>query len=270
MIWNNLSFRFIKMELENGRWRTYFNLDEETFIGLLNKLLPKNVYISVNKWLNYNEKKPERNILLNRCFFIDIDGQEFKDKESSKRYFIKINNYLKEEKICIEERICSNEKIGGYEIIVKPCCYSKTLRLIRNHPQRFRKIDSRVFDEKRVRRLAYSWNGNRDSFSYPVDSTGHPLPKDLLRGMFLNKESPLFPYFQSKKLGVGFNATKGKRIDLHRHKIKRSAEISSNLPSHYLIRQVSNSVIGKKGLYVPVIKLKEFPKLVFMQKTQMD
>ena len=253
------------MEKWEGVWLTYFNPSPQRLQRLIARHQPKNLYLSVNQYLRYKEHNLFSNILLNKFGLIDIDGQNFNDKLETKQYFIQINEILKEADIHVAENVCTNNTIGGYQIIIVPCCYKKFCNLIQNHPQHFSKVDTRVFDEKRVRRMPQSYNGNRGSFSYYVDDLGNP--KDLNNSLIQDKLTARYSVrlsYEVQTTGMSQDETDDKGVAFNAQhispcKTKRGQENSSNLPSHFIVRQISNSVFGTKGLHIPYIKFNYKP-----------
>lgn len=261
-----LKFRYVKMELQDGSWRTFYPINENQLNKKIKLLHPKNCYVSVNKWLRYEEHPRYRhqNKLMEKQALIDIDGQEFESPEHAKGYFSKILGILKENNICIDEVVQTNSTLGGYQILIKPCCTEQFFDLKNHLLSVFDRIDSRVFDLKRIRRLPNTWNGNKKSYSVslvlPDCLENHPL---MVSG---NRET--------QSLGMAlvkpndkFCAQKRNNSDI---KTKGRTKIKSNLPSHFYVKELSNSVNGLKNCYIPVLKFWNKPskrRLLRLQKT---
>src|SRR3990167_731956 len=299
---NKYKFHFVKLELYDGSWRTYSKPSPPRFQRLINKYKPKNVYCSLNQFINYQEhpRYKYQNSILFRCGLVDIDSQEFNSKEDAVNYFIEVLDCLNNNKINISEINITNI-FGGFQIVISPESYKDFHNLININLKIFSKIDKRVlYDDKRVRRYVPSFFGNKQSSAYPLFLpdcfNNHPqhllanpelLSKGLNSRLFQGLENhavqlpttgmlqnagkgvsvsdesiltigstflPILKYFEADDKGVAFNAQ-----HISPCKIKRGQESSSNLPSRFIVRQISNSVFGAKGLYVPYIKFNYKP-----------
>lgn len=171
---NYLSHHFIKFELWNNSWKTFNNVSPQRLQRLINKFNPKNAYLSVNKFALYQEKNPSyETILMQQYGFIDIDGQNFNNKEECKEYFTFITAFLKINDIEIKEMVRTNDEVGGYQIVTEPKDFNNLNKLKALYPEVFTKIDTRVNDEKRVRRMPFTQNGNRsNTMAVPVSEYG--------------------------------------------------------------------------------------------------
>lgn len=286
---NTNKFRFIKFQLKDNSWRTYFNPSEKRLKKLLVKHQPKNVYRSVNRWIMYQEHPSYPNRMIQHFGLVDVDGQNFDNKEECYSYFSEVCNLLESEEIQIEEKVCTNNSIGGFQALISPDSLQKFHVLLENHPQRFLKLDYRVHDDKRVCRLPRTWNGNRNSLSYSISQALNNSYIQIQKGIGRdNCLSPLFPsvhdmYLKPTEVDWGFSTLgmsyqaddKGqvrKNSDTRPNITTESAQIESNEPLHhtdtFLVKQISNSVIGVKNLYVPVIKLKYCPSPRLIRKLQ--
>jgi len=251
-----MKFRFIKMETQDNKWLT-FNPSKQRLLRLIKKHNPKNVYVSVNQWVRYKEQnRTYPNLVLKEYGFIDIDGQNFTNKEVCRQYFEDINKVLSD--IHIISRVRTNNTIGGYQILTCPCCLNKFRELLKNPI--FDKTDRNVYDLKRVRRLTGSFNGNRSSWACDVDSTGHPKPQGLNS---LNLEdcytSGMPKADDSKDVLTDLTSP---------NKIKGRQAIRSKLPAHFLVKQISNSCSGVSNLYVPVLKFRRMPHQKYLLNLQ--
>ena len=297
---NYLSHHFIKFELWNGSWKTFDHVSPNRLQRLLSKFNPKNSYLSVNKFALYQEKNPSyENIIMQRNGFIDIDGQNFENKEECKEYFTFIVSFLKMKEIEIKEMIKTNDEVGGYQIVTEAKDFNRLEQLKKIFPVTFNKIDKRVDDEKRVRRMPFTLNGNRsNTIAVPVNELGDELvlpdhlrnhPKLFNRGLEHNQETVfsnrhlkhLFssesynnddsPRFYSHGMPMaddrGQVAIKGAALPT-RHKNPAEGDIVSTLPRHYLLRQMKNVVFLKSDCLVPVIKSRKEFSVKHLKKLQ--
>src|SRR3990167_1917412 len=145
---NYLKFIFVKLQLQDGSWKTYNRPSHKRLKRLIQKLNPKNSYMSVNRFVQYQEHPTYQNILMEQNGFIDIDGQNFDSKEETKIYFQEVVNYLQANNISISQITRTNNTIGGYQIIVDSKDRVKLMELIAEEPVFYSLIDPRVFDEK--------------------------------------------------------------------------------------------------------------------------
>ena len=157
---NTLKFHHLKIQDQKDNWLT---LRIQNNIGRkVMELKPKNVYISLNEFLNYREYDKTykyQNVPLRRYALIDIDAQNFNNFYEAKRYFLKILRFLIKSKAEIMEINMTNA-YGGFQIVVSENAYSLMNNKI------FSKIDKKVLnDDKRVRRYCPSWNSNKSCFS---------------------------------------------------------------------------------------------------------
>lgn len=300
-------FHFVKIETQQGRWITLQpqnNLERK-----IKELNPKNIYVSVNQFLKFKEHNKTysyQNIPIKKYSLIDIDGQEFNNKEECFDYFKGIFQFLKDNSIQIEKIVCTNTIVGGFHILISPCSYMDFFALYKNHTQRFLKIDARVLnDDRRVRRLENTFNGNKGCYSFEI-------PKDLNISE-INKInnlayiSPLFPNAVMANDSIRFDTLGMPYEDMDKKfrqmllesciakgsqpfplqnieaddnvavekqpiltiKTKRNAQIKSNgFPQHFLVREMSSSIMGVKDLYCPVLKLKSKPSKRFIKNLQ--
>lgn len=260
---NPYKWHFIKLQLPNRSWKTYFNPSPARLQRLITKHKPKNCYISLARWLRYKEHNPSyKNLPIGKYELIDIDGQHFKNKKEVKQYFIGIVKLLTEHNIYILENVCTNNTIGGYQILIDRQDKDKLHQLITNNIQLFKKIDFRVFyDPKRVRRMPGTWNSNKGSLAYRVDSLGNPKKQPLNTSFNLPIDYALGMSKKTDDKGDG-------NIPPPNHNTKARIEIESNLPRYYSILEISSSVSGTRALYVPVLKFNSLPstrKLINLQ-----
>ena len=326
-------FNHIKIEDSQGIWKTYNfqnNIKEKIKRA-------KNVYVSVNKFINFKEHPTYnyQNKIMKKYGLIDIDGQDFKNINECKNYFLHILNFLKEKNIRIDEIVQTNSVVFGFQILIHPNSYKKFIYLLASSLLReedmFKKIDWRVInDDKRVRRLKNTWNSNHNSMAIPLlnrrvleffqknwivslpvakttpvfNPTGISKSQDL-NSLVSNKElvidfsnlfeklSPLFSRHYKESGGFPLPSTQkshalGMPLDTDKQPLepvsagkpskvvnllneandnkavaiqpiltseqRQGQEIKSNLPCHFLVKQISSSVYGSKNNYVPVLK----------------
>lgn len=231
---DTIKFRFVKFQLWNGKWIVFNKPSVNRLRRLLVKHNPKNAYISVQKYLNYKEhNQTYKEVQIGKEEVIDIDGQKFKDVKEVWAEASKIMSCLRSKEVQINDFIVTNSSVGGYQIVIN----NPDEKLINDLSNGFN-IDTKVFnDKKRVRRLVWSYNGNRSSFSYRAG-----MPKLADDNSIRENET--------------------------RHKTKLRTENCTNLPKHYAIRQVSSSVQGTRGLYVPVFRFHKMPSQKRIRKLQ--
>mgnify|MGYP001561307310 FL=1 len=274
----DLKFRFIKTEDSKGHWRTY--RPQNNVASKLNS--KKNVYVSVNKFLNYKERATYKfqNKLLFKYGLIDIDGQNFADFNAATEYFFDILQFLKESEISIEKIVCTNTTLGGYQIHIQPCWLF--LDLLKNHPQRFLQTDSRVHDLKRVSRLENTWNGNRNcmAFEIPKDLniselkeklsylrqgvSSSPLPFNAL-GMpqaiqkdMKQEDTSLSECCHSKDcFEANDNGVAEAALTPQHNKGRASHQEYASLPHIFMVKQLNSSIKPLKSLYVCVMKFRQ-------------
>ena len=284
---NYLSNHFIKFELWNGSWKTFDHVSPQRLKRLISKFNPKNAYLSVNKFALFQEKNPSyENIVMQKFGFIDIDGQNFKSKEECRDYFKFIVDFLKVNGVGIKEMVRTNDEVGGYQILTEPKDFNKLSKLKSLYPEIFTKIDSRVNDDKRVRRLMFTPNGNRsNTIAVPVNENGelvlpdhlrnHPnifkrglehIPKNINNPNVIPSSHLFSSEGQNNAGSQGFYShgnperddDRGQvaknSLNPTRHKNPAEGGIVSTLPRHYLLRQMKNVVYLKSGCFVPVIK----------------
>ena len=165
-----MKFHHIKIENSEGIWKTYNPQN-----NIQKKIQDaNNTYISLNQFINFKEHPTYRyqNKIIKRYGLIDIDSQDFNSKEEAVNYFNEILAFLQKKKIQISE-INATNIYGGFQIIIHPDSYKKFNYIISSSLLReeylFRKIDWKVMNDiKRVRRLAPSWNSNKECFAYPL------------------------------------------------------------------------------------------------------
>ena len=262
---NYLKFRFVKLQLQDGSWKTYNRPSPQRLQRLIKKLNPKNSYMSINRFSQYQEHPTYPNILMEQNGFIDIDGQNFDSKEETLVYFQEVVSYLQGNNLSISSMTRTNNTLGGYQIIVDSKDRAKLMRLIQEDSVFFSLIDSRVFDEKRVGRLPNTWNGNRNSLAVEVDATGTPINLNTI--IPINSinytKTPLFPpAYHPQPFAGGFHShgmpmanDRGRNVpDTTPHTKTAKGGIMSTLPRHYLVRQMKNVVYWKSSSYVPVVK----------------
>src|SRR3990167_8587146 len=101
---NTLKIHHLKIQDQKDNWLT---LRIQNNIGRkVMELKPKNVYISLNEFLNYREYDKTykyQNVPLRRYALIDIDAQNFNNFYEAKRYFLKILRFLIKSKAEIME-----------------------------------------------------------------------------------------------------------------------------------------------------------------------
>ena len=260
-------FHFWKFELDNGRWYTYFNLSEAKLQKKIKELNPKNVYVSVNQFLDYSEHNKSfayQNKIIKRFGLIDIDGQNFGGFAETERYYQKIVNFLRSNKVEIKECVQTNSKVGGFQITIQPESYLKVIGLIHSREDLFRKIDFCVFDDKRVRRPAMVlWNGNKKCFTIPKDLNTPNLIyyrkvgyADPSAGKLSRIAKPATDEVAGiNTLGMPLEADDNSVVKATLTTVQNNGEdtqIKSNGLHHQL--QVTNSVYGTKGLYIPILK----------------
>lgn len=173
-------FNYIKLEMQDG-WFTYSNPSKPKLQKLISRN-PKNIYVSVNKFLSYKEHNSTykfQNRIMFRYGLIDIDSQDFSSKEEAIDYFNEIILFLQKKKIKISE-INATNIFGGFQVIIHPDSYKKfkyilTSSLLRDE-KLFKRIDWKVMDDKRVRRYAPSWNNNKNSPVIPLFKEEISLP----------------------------------------------------------------------------------------------
>lgn len=180
-MYNPYKFHYFKFQLWDNSWKCYWNPSLQKLQRLiLNNY--KNVYVSLNRFLYYKEHTSYRhhNKILERLLLIDIDGQNFKNKQECERYFIKILGFLKHHHCHIQEIVMTNDTVGGFQITIKSCCRHKVLYHISEN-QLFKKIDFKVFDDKRIKRPHFlSWNGNKNCPAIPLFKEGlRDFPQNL-------------------------------------------------------------------------------------------
>jgi len=291
---------FFKIEDYFGRWFCYYNPSPQRLKRIIMKIKPKNVYVSVNKWLRYKENNTTYpNILFEENLLIDIDGQNFETKRECEEYFIEILNFLKEHKTHIQEIVSTNQTVGGFQLLIKYCCRHKILYHIGTNPL-FSKIDKKVFDEKRVRRASGYFNGNKECYAYSLFlplcfGNRDDIPKDLniteLENDWQDFSTPLFilpnfvwgEYIPLNALGMPLDTDKEPVTNLLNEaddnkavaiqpiltsKQRQGKKIKSNLPCSFIVKQISNSVYGSPNNYVPVLKYPIKPSSRRIRKLQ--
>jgi len=232
---NTIKFRFVKFQLNGGKWLVWHNPSVDRLRRLFIKHNPKNAYISVQKFLYFKEhNNTYKNLQIGNEELIDIDGQKFKDKREVWAEASKVTSFLRTNGAKINDFVVTNSSVGGYQISID----NPSEKLINDLSHKFN-IDKKVLnDKKRVKRLVWSYNKNKNSFSYRA-------------GM---------RQIADDNLGVKTE---------HRHKTKSGIGNCTNLPRHYAYKQISSSVQGTRGLYVPVFKFAKMPSKKRIGKLQL-
>src|SRR3990167_656952 len=258
---NYLKFRFVKLQLQDGSWKTYNRPSPQRLQRLIKKLNPKNSYMSINRFSQYQEHPTYPNILMEQNGFIYIDGQNFDSKEETLVYFQEVVSYLQGNNLSISSMTRTNNTIGGYQIIVDSNDREKLMSLIQEDSVFFSFIDSRVFDEKRVGRLPNTWNGNRNSLAVEVDITGTPI--NLYTTISMNgtgdytPNTSFPPAYHPQPFAGGFYShgmpmanDKGRNVsDTRPHTKTAKGGIMSTLPRHYFVRQMKNKIMPWEGTH---------------------
>tara|TARA_Y100000296_G_C5161164_1_gene251924 strand:+ start:55 stop:1134 length:1080 start_codon:yes stop_codon:yes gene_type:complete len=225
----SLKFRVVKLQLYDNTFRTYFNPSRNRLKRLLIQYQPKNVYVSVSRWQEFSEHPTYPNRFIDADILIDIDNSnDLKQLES-------INEYLlKKYELVLLYRIRSGT---GLNLIY---CYKKKLN----------------FEENKE--LRETITNDLESKGYDIDV---PVMKDIYRVSRVdntlngNKNLPCH-VLGTKPNGLRMT-TVGDSCDKRPSPTLEEpsrAENQNNLPTHFSYNFISNSVVGTKGLYVPIIK----------------
>lgn len=238
--WNcerDLKWRQIKFQLQDNTWRQWFNPSSSRLKRLLIKHQPKNVYASVSKWIYFREHGTYKNIFLDSDYIIDKDNKNKKDLDKIKTYMS-----LDYPSLNLKHQLNTG---GGYHLIYK---FDKIINDLEFHQELKKLITTDLVNKKfkvdvpvmedvyRVSRLDETFNGNKNKWCYSLGTKLGQVPNSRMTNQVV-KIQP-FVFFKEK---VG-------------------KEIKANLPDHYNLNLISNTVNGTKGLYVPLIRWQKVKK----------
>ena len=227
----DLKFRLIKLEKQDGIFMPFFNPSRKRLARLLTEYQPKNAYCSVARWAYFVKEGDKENILLDSNIVVDLD-------DGTLKILNKIIVTIKQAYPSLKLRYKVRSSKNHYHLIYDQKVYiphsNKRFEYYKNMMQEITsylelkgfEIDVEVGKNiNGVLRIQNTWNGNKNDSCYSLGSSS--------KGTMTGVQERISP----------------------RPKAKGREGIKTTLPTP--IKFISNSVVGAKGTYIPVIKWKQ-------------